>query len=110
MLHSLDLLGTELSYELKLKAVQKLRNCLNDDGGFGGGFGQMSHLAPTYAAVNTIAILGIQEGFELINRQKMLGFFMSLKQEDGSFTMHKNGEVDVRWASIPIPSIQPLNQ
>ena len=32
--------------------------CQNKDGGFGGGPGQISHLATTYAAVNALAIMG----------------------------------------------------
>ena len=45
-----------------------LRSCQNESGGFGGGPSQLSHVAPTYAAVNTIAILGIQEGYDMIDR------------------------------------------
>lgn len=42
--------------------------CQNETGGFGGGFGQLSHLATTYAAVNAIAIIGLQRGFDAIRR------------------------------------------
>ena len=35
-----------------------LFRCQNKNGGFGGGPGQVSHLAPTYAAVNALAIIG----------------------------------------------------
>ncbi len=37
-------------------------------GGFGGGPQQLSHLAPTYAAVNTLAIVGTDAAFQLIDR------------------------------------------
>jgi len=37
-------------------------------GGFGGGPGQLSHLAPTYASVNALMCVGTQEAFESIDR------------------------------------------
>jgi hypothetical protein len=33
-----------------------LCRCQDPEGGFGGGPGQLAHLAPTYAAVNALAI------------------------------------------------------
>lgn len=42
--------------------------CQCPDGGFGGGPGQLPHLAATYAAVNTLVILGTEEAFKVINR------------------------------------------
>lgn len=32
-------------------------------------------------------------------RKKLYKFLLSLKQPDGSFVMHKGGEVDVRYAT-----------
>uniref|UniRef100_A0A8C6ZVQ9 Prenyltransferase alpha-alpha toroid domain-containing protein n=1 Tax=Nothoprocta perdicaria TaxID=30464 RepID=A0A8C6ZVQ9_NOTPE len=63
-----------------------LRRCQSPQGGFGGGPGQQPHLAPTYAAVNALCIIGTEE------------YLRSLKQPDGSFLMHVGGEVDVRSA------------
>ena len=42
--------------------------CQSTEGGFGGGPGQYPHLAPTYAAVNALCILGTEEAFDVINR------------------------------------------
>lgn len=42
-------------------------------GGFGGGPGQLAHLAPTYAAVNALAILG-SEGLAVIDRFVAMSF------------------------------------
>ncbi len=56
------------------RVIQVLRSCQNENGGFGGGPYQISHVAPTYAAVNTIAILGIQEGFDMIDRYHLFNF------------------------------------
>ncbi|XP_035866923.1 protein farnesyltransferase subunit beta isoform X2 [Phyllostomus discolor] len=77
---------------------QFLELCQSPDGGFGGGPGQYPHLAPTYAAVNALCIIGTEEAYDVINRQKLLQYLYSLKQPDGSFLMHVGGEVDVRSA------------
>lgn len=42
--------------------------CQHPDGGFGGGPGQFPHLAPTYAAVNALAIIGTPKAYSIINR------------------------------------------
>lgn len=43
----------------------------NPTGGFGGGHGQISHLAGTYAAVLSLAMVGGEEAFNLIDRKAM---------------------------------------
>ncbi|MEE6492844.1 hypothetical protein FKM82_016650 [Ascaphus truei] len=77
---------------------QFLARCQAANGGFAGGPGQHSHLAPTYAAVNALCTIGTEEAYTVINRKKLLEFLYSLKQPDGSFIMHLGGEVDVRSA------------
>uniref|UniRef100_A0A8C3SFN1 Protein farnesyltransferase subunit beta n=1 Tax=Chelydra serpentina TaxID=8475 RepID=A0A8C3SFN1_CHESE len=77
---------------------QFLSRCQSPSGGFGGGPGQHPHLAPTYAAVSALCIIGTEEAFNVINREKLLEYLYSLKQPDGSFIMHVGGEVDVRSA------------
>lgn len=44
-------------------------------GGFGGGPGQLAHLAPTYAAVNALAIVGTEEAYGIIDRLARGGIF-----------------------------------
>lgn len=61
---------------------------------------QMSHLAPTYAAVLAIAIIGTEEAYALIDRDRLHEFLCRMKAEDGSFRMHDGGEVDVRASYI----------
>ncbi|KAG7093437.1 hypothetical protein E1B28_007115 [Marasmius oreades] len=83
----------------KRRAVDRVLACQHPDGGFGGGPGHEPHLLPTYAAVCSLAIAGNpgeNGGWDQIDRKKMYEFFMSLKQPDGSFTVSKLGEVDVR--------------
>ncbi|MEQ2290731.1 hypothetical protein AMECASPLE_006091, partial [Ameca splendens] len=77
---------------------QFLAHCQSPTGGFAGGPGQHAHLAPTYAAVNALCIIGTEEAYSVIDREKLLDFLWSLKQPDGSFVMHIGGEVDVRSA------------
>lgn len=43
----------------------------NSTGGIGGGHGQMSHVASSYAAVLSIAMVGGEEAFKLIDRKAM---------------------------------------
>jgi protein farnesyltransferase subunit beta len=43
----------------------------NVDGGFGGGHGQFSHIATSYAAVLSLVIVGGKEALNSINRRSM---------------------------------------
>jgi hypothetical protein len=133
--HSLALFNADLDEASKGRMVETLKRCQNEDGGFGGGPGQMSHLAPSYASVCALAYAG-EEGWKAIDRFVFLPFLallclrrskgrtdlpstcrpglyrflLSLKQPDGSFIMHHSGEVDVRSVSFHVfpPSFPPL--
>lgn len=76
--------------------------CQNEDGGFGGGPGQLSHLAPTYAAVCALITLGQSTAYEVINRKELKKFLKRVKQPNGSFAMHVDGETDIRGAYCAI--------
>lgn len=98
VLHSLELLGI-LDSIMPLtedRFVQFFIFCQSPSGGFGGGPGQLAHLAPSYAAVMSLAILGTPTALEIIDRQNMYQFLLKMKQSDGSFTMHVEGESDLR--------------
>lgn len=61
--------------------------CFNHNfGGFGGGYMQLPHLAPTYAAFLTILQLGPQ-AYDLLDREKLYQFFKKCKK-GGKFMMH----------------------
>lgn len=76
--------------------------CL-DGGGFGGGPGQMGHLAPTYAIVLALAVTGDAGSFErVIDRRSLYAWIMSLKQPDGGFAIQRDGEVDARAAYLAL--------
>jgi protein farnesyltransferase subunit beta len=56
----------------------------------------MSHLAPSYAIVLALVMVGGTEALDIIDRKAMWRWLGLLKQADGSFTMTVGGEVDVR--------------
>jgi protein farnesyltransferase subunit beta len=43
----------------------------NATGGFGGGQGQMSHCAPSYAVTLSLAMVGGDDAYKLIDRTAM---------------------------------------
>ncbi len=116
ILHSFDLLSVALDPKGRARAIATLLSFQNKStGGFGGGPDQISHLMATYAAVSALAIIGGpgpaptaedvadgksvevgRGGWDAIDRHKMRSWIASLKQPDGSFLVHANGEVDVR--------------
>ncbi|KRZ20430.1 Protein farnesyltransferase subunit beta, partial [Trichinella pseudospiralis] len=98
ILQSLELLQEPLSIETSKKIVAFLKTCQSPTGGFGGGPGQMPHLATTYAAVMALCIVGTEEAYQAIDRPALLSFLTLMKQPDGSFSMHEDGEIDIRGA------------
>ncbi|XP_071018612.1 protein farnesyltransferase subunit beta [Oncorhynchus clarkii lewisi] len=96
ILHSLELLEEPVPTAIASDVCKFLARCQSPTGGFAGGPCQAAHLAPTYAAVNALCIIGTQEAYNIIDREKLLSFLFSVKQPDGSFVMHIGGEVDVR--------------
>lgn len=98
ILHSLELLEEPIPAAVASDVCQFLSRCQSPTGGFSGGPGQHAHLAPTYAAVNALCIIGTEESYNIIDRKKLLDFLLSVKQPNGSFVMHVGGEVDVRSA------------
>jgi protein farnesyltransferase subunit beta len=94
-LAGLHAMGEDIS-EYKERLISTIRPIQNATGGFGGGNGQMSHLAPTYAVVLSLAMVGGKNAFDLINRKAMWKWLGALKQPDGGFQMAVGGEEDVR--------------
>ncbi|KAJ3271910.1 hypothetical protein HDV01_006124 [Terramyces sp. JEL0728] len=107
--HSLDLLGSEIDLSLKERALETLNSCQNQDGGYSGGKGQISHLATTYAAVNAIAVIGTADAYDSVDRNALYSFLMQVKQPDGSFKMHNDGEVDIRGSYCAVNVAVLLN-
>lgn len=68
LLHSIALLGQSVDPELEDGIVDFLKRCQDKNGGYGGGPGQLPHLATTYAAVNALMTLGTEDALSSINR------------------------------------------
>ncbi|XP_025104033.1 protein farnesyltransferase subunit beta-like isoform X2 [Pomacea canaliculata] len=111
IVHSLDLLEYHVSEEHALQIADFLGRCQHPKGGFGGGPGQVPHLAPTYAAVNTLAILATvtEDVFKVLNRSGLYQFLMLMRDEEGAFRMHEGGEVDIRGAYCAASSARLTN-
>ncbi|KAH9471495.1 hypothetical protein Pst134EA_005391 [Puccinia striiformis f. sp. tritici] len=98
-----SVLDARIQRDERLRAIETLMSFQHPQGGFGGGPGQLAHLASTYASISALAILldGVDQSiFEetcaQIDRKKMYEWMLSLKMPDGSFRMHHGGEIDVR--------------
>eukprot|EP01012_Entosiphon_sulcatum_P054274 TRINITY_DN7491_c0_g1_i2.p1 TRINITY_DN7491_c0_g1~~TRINITY_DN7491_c0_g1_i2.p1 ORF type:complete len:491 (+),score=66.37 TRINITY_DN7491_c0_g1_i2:1028-2500(+) len=127
LVHSLELLGVELpdgppeegiagASESVVRiphAVDFLRRCFTFEaegcGGYGGGPGQQPHLAPTYAAVMALCVLGTPEAYASIPREPLLRWMLTLKTPEGSFRMHTGGEIDIRAMYTCLASACMLN-
>ncbi|KAJ6442141.1 Terpenoid cylases/protein prenyltransferase alpha-alpha toroid [Purpureocillium lavendulum] len=107
-LAGLSLLGQDVdSYRAKL--IETVRPMQNETGGFAGGFGQTSHLATTYATVLSLALVGGEDVYGVIDRRSMWKWLCSLKQPDGGFQMAVGGEEDVRGAYCAAVLVSLLN-
>ncbi|KAI1004342.1 Protein farnesyltransferase subunit beta [Podosphaera aphanis] len=107
-LNGLAMMGEDVS-QYRESLISTIRPIQNSTGGFGGGNGQMSHLAPTYAIILALCIVGGHEGLEVIDRKAMWKWLCSLKQPDGGFQMAIGGEEDVRGAYCAMVIIALLN-
>ena len=108
ILHSLYLLGEE-NEDFNNAIVSTLKRIQNIDGGFGGGPQQISQGAPNYAAVLSLCIIGSQAALETINREAMYRWFLRLKQSNGGFSIHIDGETDTRSTYTIISIARLLN-
>ena len=95
IVHALALLGEPLGDDAARDVVEFLSLCQHPDGGFGGGPGQMPHLAPTYAAVACLAEIATLEAVECVDRAKCVAFLARCKDTStGGYRMHEGGETD----------------
>ena len=63
-------------YQLRLayqsvRVLDTLSPCQNLGGGFGGGYGQLSHVATTYAVVLSLAMAGGGENMDMLDRRAL---------------------------------------
>ena len=69
-LTGLSVLGADLT-EWRDRVRENCASMQNPSGGFGGGHGQISHAAPSYAVVLSLAMVGGNETLELIDRRAL---------------------------------------
>ncbi|XP_075492895.1 protein farnesyltransferase subunit beta-like isoform X1 [Primulina tabacum] len=107
IIHSIALMGDGVDDKLENDVVEFLNRCQDLNGGYGGGPGQMPHLATTYAAVNTLITVGGDISLSSINRKNIYEFFLRMKDKSGGFRMHDGGEIDVRacYTAISVASV-----
>jgi len=108
IIHSMELIDRPVAGALLDGCIERLRACKNASGGFGGGPGQLSHLAPTYAAVNALVTIGTTEALEVIDREPLVAWIRSMKSKSGSFHMSDDGEADVRAAYCAVSVVRLL--
>eukprot|EP00878_Enallax_costatus_P019839 GHUV01020944.1.p1 GENE.GHUV01020944.1~~GHUV01020944.1.p1 ORF type:complete len:411 (+),score=108.03 GHUV01020944.1:536-1768(+) len=100
ILHGLALLDQPSPRHLSAdQIITFLSSCQHPDGGYGGGPGQIAHLAPTYAAISALLTLGGEVAYRSINRDKLWDFLCRMAippGQGGGFRMHEGGECDAR--------------
>ncbi|OAT06004.1 protein farnesyltransferase subunit beta [Blastomyces gilchristii SLH14081] len=96
-LAGLHFLGEDVT-KFRERVIATAAPMQNPTGGFGGGHGQMSHCASSYALILSLALVGGQDAFKLVNRTAMWRWLGKLKQADGGFQVTLGGEEDVRGA------------
>lgn len=87
--------------EIKLEIKQLVSKKINSNiikgglGGIGGGPNQIGHVASTYASILALILV---EDFETLTkiRKNIYSWLIDLKQNNGAFIMHENGEYDTR--------------
>lgn len=100
IVHALEILmaSDEISADTADAIVSFLSRCQDPEGGFCGGPtpGHSPHLAPTFAAINSLLTLGTPQAYEAIDRAALRRFLLRMKTPNGAFRMHEDGESDVR--------------
>lgn len=108
--HSLSLLD-EKDYldRVSKNVITFMKECEHPDGGYSGSPGQIAHIATTYAAISALIVYSSDEALESINRNTLVKFFHRLKQPDGSFAVHDDGEIDSRSVYCVVAVLTSLN-
>jgi len=104
-LAGLSSLGYDVSV-YKERTIQTFTPLQNATGGFGGGHGQTSHCAASYAATLSLAMV---DGLHMIDRKSMWRWLGRVKQQDGGFAMAEDAEEDVRGAYCAMTIVNLLN-
>lgn len=114
IVHSLALLDelSSLSTEVTNSIIDFLSSCQHENGGFGGGPGQLAHIATTYASVSALVTIGSDDALSIIQRDRLMDFFLTMsipKDDGGGMRMHAGGEIDVRGCYCALSVCYMLN-
>ncbi|SBT35891.1 farnesyltransferase beta subunit [Plasmodium ovale wallikeri] len=118
-IHTIYILHNDVEIEQKLskQTFSYIKKCVfhylnkikNGKGAFGGGLNQYTHIATTYASVCVFIYLHDEENnfLSFLDKKKLHSYILKLKCKDGSFRLHKNGEIDMRgtYCAISICSM-----
>lgn len=96
------------SNEVK-RALDFIKQCQADDGGFSAAPKHDSHILHTLSAIQVLVILNKCES-EYINIDKCVNYIKTLQQENGCFFGDKWGEVDTRFSFCALASLKLLNR
>ncbi|KAL5113512.1 CAAX farnesyltransferase (FTase) subunit beta [Pleosporales sp. CAS-2024a] len=107
-LQSMTALGLDI-HPYQKRVAHTFSLAQHPTGGYGGGFGQLPHLACTYAAILALAMAGGNDTYDSINRKTMWHYLGRMKQSDGGFTMCQGGEEDIRGAFCALVVLSLLN-
>lgn len=101
----------QLNEDFQRRITEKLFTISPNGGPFGGGIGQLPHLAGTYAAINALSLCGNIDGcWDKINRKAIYQWLLKLKQPDGGFkTCLEVGENDTRGVYCALSVASMLN-
>ncbi|KAL8850792.1 MAG: hypothetical protein Q9221_004290 [Calogaya cf. arnoldii] len=107
-LTALNILGEDVT-PYRERVTQTFSPMQNIDGGFGGGHGQISHCASSYAVVLSLAMVGGSDSLGMIDRKALWHWLGQVKQADGGFRVCVDGEEDVRGGYCSMVLISLLN-
>lgn len=109
--NSILLLGNKVAKEEKEQIGRKIIAAVNrETGGIGGGFGQLGHVASSYCSLLALSFADSPEFWSQLDRKQIYSWLIKdLKQEDGSFIMHLNGEKDTRAVYCALTVASMLN-
>ncbi|EON66817.1 hypothetical protein W97_06219 [Coniosporium apollinis CBS 100218] len=107
-LAGLSFLGEDIAERVE-SMIYTFDAAQHPSGGFGGGHGQLPHLAPSYTAVLCAALGATPDSYDFIDRKAMWHWLGRMKQPGGGFSMCADGEVDTRGAFCALVIISLLN-
>lgn len=105
-INGLAILGDE-AHDLKAGVSSSVMSCAAPGAGFGGAFGQVPHLAASYAGLLALAHSEDVEAWKKINKAEWRSWLLSLKLQNGSFRTSSEGEADTRstYCALVIASL-----